>query len=95
MAQLIGRKWNLVIIATLLNEGPMGFSKIESEVEGISNKVLAESLRTLEEHGVINRDILSERPFRVEYSLTKQGAAFEPLIERVRYGDLQVTSTDT
>ncbi|QIB74421.1 helix-turn-helix transcriptional regulator [Halogeometricum borinquense] len=91
LAELIGRKWNLVIVAKLLHGGPMGFSELEAEIDGISNKVLAVSLQTLEDYDVVDREIVSERPFRVEYSLTQQGLAFESIIRRVREGDFQVT----
>jgi len=92
LADLIGRKWNLVIISRLLHGGPMGFSEIDDEIQGISNKVLSESLKRLEDHGVVDRAIVSERPFRVEYSLTQQGAAFESIITRVREGEFRLDS---
>jgi DNA-binding HxlR family transcriptional regulator len=80
-ASLIGRKWHPVIVHRLLDCGPLGFNDLESEVDGISSKVLSDSLDDLEESGVVNREIVSEKPVRVEYSLTERGADLEPVIE--------------
>jgi len=80
-ATLIGRKWHPVIVHRLLKSGPMGFNDLESEVDGISSKVLSDSLDDLEEAKLVDRAIISEKPFRVEYSLTERGADLETVIE--------------
>jgi len=80
-ATLIGRKWHPVIVHRLLESGPMGFNDLESEVDGISSKVLSDSLDDLEEAKLVDRTIISEKPFRVEYSLTERGADLESVIE--------------
>jgi DNA-binding HxlR family transcriptional regulator len=80
-ASLIGRKWHPVIVHRLLAEGPMGFNALEAEVDGISSKVLSDSLDDLEESQLVDREIVSEKPFRVQYSLTERGEDLEDVIE--------------
>jgi len=90
LAGVLGRKWNLVIIHHLLRNGPLGFSDLLGEIDDISSKVLSESLEKLEQSGFIDREIISERPFRVEYSLTTSGQTLELLINEVRARKLSV-----
>ncbi|MDF9746928.1 winged helix-turn-helix transcriptional regulator [Natrinema salsiterrestre] len=92
LSNVLGRKWNLVIIERLLANGPLGFSGLLEDIDGISSKVLSESLDDLEASGLVDREIVNERPIRVEYSLTQQGAALEWIIEKVREGSLTVTA---
>jgi DNA-binding HxlR family transcriptional regulator len=79
-ASLVGKKWHPVIVHRLLEDGPLGFNALKDEVDGISSKVLSDSLSDLEESGLVERAIVSEKPFRVEYSLTDRGADLEPVI---------------
>ncbi len=90
LAGVLGRKWNLVIVNRLLQDGPLGFSDLLDNIEEISSKVLSESLDDLEESGIVDRNIVSERPFRVEYALTKQAMPLESVIDSVREGTLAV-----
>ncbi len=78
--EVLGRKWHIRIVYHLLENGPMGFSALKDELEGISSKMLSESLTTLEEDSLVDRRIVSERPVRVEYSLTERGRALEPAV---------------
>ncbi|WP_188978234.1 winged helix-turn-helix transcriptional regulator [Halocalculus aciditolerans] len=79
-ASLVGKKWHPVIIARLLEDGPLGFSELESEVDGISSKVLSESLDDLGEKELVDRTVVNEKPVRVQYSLTEHGESLEPVI---------------
>ncbi|MFC6732518.1 MULTISPECIES: helix-turn-helix domain-containing protein [unclassified Haladaptatus] len=79
-ATILGKKWHPVIIHRLLKHGPSGFNALKAAVDGISSKVLSDSLENLEEFGLVNRAVVSEKPFRVEYSLTARGKSLEPLI---------------
>ena len=83
-ASLIGKKWHPVIVHRLLVNGPLGFNALKEEVDGISSKVLSDSLEDLEEKTLVNRAIVSEKPFRVEYSLTERGKSLEELIVAMR-----------
>ena len=86
MQTVVGRKWHPVIVSHLLEEA-LGFSDLKGRIDGISSKVLSESLADLEDAGLVCRDLLSDQPVRVEYSLTDRGAAMEPLVaEMVAWG---------
>lgn len=80
-ASLIGKKWHPVIIHRLLENGPLGFNDLKGEVDGISSKVLSDNLSDLEDASLVERTIISEKPFRVEYSLTERGEDLETVIE--------------
>ena len=79
-ATLIGKKWHPVIVHRLLENGPRGFNELQEDVDGISSKVLSDSLDDLEEKGLVDREIISEKPFRVQYSLTGHGESLQPVI---------------
>jgi DNA-binding HxlR family transcriptional regulator len=83
-ATLIGKKWHPVIVHRLLENGPLGFNALKEEVDGISSKVLSDSLDDLEEKTLVEREIVSEKPFRVEYSLSERGESLEPVIYAMR-----------
>lgn len=78
-AHLLARKWHPVIVHRLLDE-PKGFSELEGEIGEVSSAVLSNSLDDLEEKGLVERAVVSEEPFRVEYSLTEQGASLRPVV---------------
>jgi len=69
---------------TIIENGPLGFSALKRDVDGISSKVLSDSLDDLEEANIVDREIVSERPVRVEYSLTEFGRSLEPVIFSMR-----------
>ncbi|MBV0924459.1 helix-turn-helix transcriptional regulator [Halomicroarcula limicola] len=79
-ATLVGKKWHPVIVHRLLDGGPSGFNELKDDVDGISSKVLSDSLEDLQEKGLVAREVISEQPFRVHYSLTDRGASLEPVI---------------
>lgn len=83
-ASVLGKKWHLVILYRLTVSGPLGFSALHREIDGISSKVLSNSLAELESRGLIERRIINERPLRVEYSLTDCGRLFQPIITTIR-----------
>ena len=68
----VGDKWSLYIIATL-NDGPMRFTQIKRSVNGISQRMLTLTLRSLERDGLLTRTAYSTVPLRVEYQLTALG----------------------
>lgn len=82
-ATILGKKWHPVIIHRLITE-ERGFNDLQRAVDGISSKVLSDSLEQLEDHGLVAREVVSEKPFRVEYSVTERGASLEPVIESMR-----------
>jgi DNA-binding HxlR family transcriptional regulator len=83
-SSLICKKWHPVIIHRLLEDGPMGFNDLKDDVDGISSKVLSDSLEDLGDKRLVERDIISEKPFRVQYSLTEHGQSLQPVIFALR-----------
>ncbi|AOV95179.1 HxlR family transcriptional regulator [Nanohaloarchaea archaeon SG9] len=82
-ASIIAKKWHPVIIHRLLEIEEMGFNDLKKEVDGVSSKVLSESLDDLEEKGLIEREVISEKPVRVKYRLTEKGKALESVISEM------------
>jgi DNA-binding HxlR family transcriptional regulator len=65
----------------------MGFSELKEAVDGISSKVLSDVVEDLEQKELLDRAIISEKPFRVQYSLTDRGVDLRPVIEAMdRWG---------
>ena len=77
---LIGSKWKLLILRNLLVR-PWRFNELQKNLEGISQKVLTDSLRSMEADGIVNRTVFPEVPLRVEYSLSKLGESLRPVIK--------------
>ena len=78
--QLIGSKWKLLIMRNLLQR-PWRFNELHKSLEGISQKVLTDSLRSMEEDGIITRTVYPEVPPRVEYALSELGESMRPIIQ--------------
>ena len=70
--QIIGSKWKLLIIRNLLAR-PWRFNELQKDLEGISQKVLTDSLRSMEEDKIVVRTVFPEVPPHVEYSLSPLG----------------------
>ena len=77
---LIGSKWKLLIMRNLLVR-PWRFNELQRSLEGISQKVLTDSLRSMEEDGIITRTVYPEVPPRVEYALSELGETMRPIIK--------------
>ena len=78
--QLIGSKWKLLIMRNLLQR-PWRFIELRKYLEGISQKVLTDSLRSMEEDGIITRTVYPEVPPRVEYALSALGESMRPIMD--------------
>lgn len=68
----IGDKWTVLIVGAL-GEKALRFSELKRRIEGISQKMLTQTLRTLEEDGLITRTVIAQVPVKVEYQLTAAG----------------------
>ena len=77
---LIGSKWKLLIIRNLLQR-PWRFNELKKDLEGISQKVLTDSLRSMESDGLVIRTVYPEVPPRVEYSLSELGPTLKPILD--------------
>lgn len=75
----IGDRWTVLVVGTLA-DGPLRFSEIARRVDGVSQKMLTQTLRALERDGLVSRTVYPEVPPRVEYMLTDAGQTLhEPL----------------
>ncbi len=77
--QIIGNKWKLLIMRNLFSR-PWRFNELRKSLDGVSQKVLTDSLRQLESDGIILRTVYPEVPPRVEYSLTELGESMRPIL---------------
>lgn len=78
--QIIGSKWKLLIMRNLLQR-PWRFNELKKDLEGISQKVLTDSLRSMEADGIITRTVYPEVPPRVEYALSDLGESMRPIMD--------------
>lgn len=78
--QVIGSKWKLLILRNLLYR-PWRFNELKKNLEGISQKVLTDSLRAMESDGIVNRTVYAEVPPRVEYALNDLGETLRPILD--------------
>ncbi len=76
---LIGNKWKLLIIRDLI-DGTQRFGELKKSVTGISQKVLTDNLRSLENDGLLVRTVYAEVPPRVEYKLSELGETLGPVM---------------
>lgn len=76
---LIGSKWKLLILRNLLAR-PWRFNELKRDLAGISQKMLTDSLRSMEADGIITRTVYPEVPPRVEYALSELGESIRPVI---------------
>ena len=77
---IIGGKWKLLIIRNL-KERPWRFNELQRDIEGISQKVLTDSLRQMIDDGLVYRHDYQEIPQKVEYGLTELGKEMLPIID--------------
>ena len=77
---LIGSKWKLLIMRNLLAR-PWRFNELRKDLDGISQKVLTDSLRSMEADGLVVRTVYPEVPPRVEYALSDLGETMRPIIK--------------
>jgi DNA-binding HxlR family transcriptional regulator len=84
---LIGSKWRLPIIWALWKNKTLRYNELKRHVDGITNMVLSQSLKEMENQGLVVRKAYMEIPPRVEYSLTEAGEALVPSLESLaRWG---------
>ncbi len=91
--QMIGSKWKLLIMRNLLAR-PWRFNELQKDLDGISQKVLTDSLRSMEADGIITRTVFPEVPPRVEYSLSELGESMRPIIKSMEEWGLNYKNRD-
>ncbi|WP_066384734.1 winged helix-turn-helix transcriptional regulator [Anabaena sp. CA = ATCC 33047] len=77
--KVIGGRWKVLIIRELLS-GVQRFGELQRSLPGITQKMLTQQLRELEEDGIIHRQVYAQIPPKVEYSLTPLGASLQPIL---------------
>lgn len=93
--ELTSRKWTRAIIERLLANGSMRYSELGDSIDGISDKVLSETLEELEAYELVDREVIDDRPVKVEYSLTEAGAGLEDVMEAVqKWAEAHLTSEE-
>ena len=91
---IIKGKWKVLILQHLMS-GPMRFEILKKTIGQVSQKVLTEQLRDLEEKGLIIRTVYAEIPPRVEYSLSDIGYSLKPLLDSmITWGNYYKTTKD-
>ncbi|MFJ4234241.1 winged helix-turn-helix transcriptional regulator [Cellulosimicrobium cellulans] len=81
----IGARWTIFVITALFDQGrPMRFTELKHHIEGITPKVLTETLRALETDGLVLRTDRGGNPRHVEYALTKLGHSLQVPLSAVR-----------
>lgn len=82
----IGDRWSMLVLCTLAEGGTLRFSALKSRIEDISQRMLAQTLRRLEQDGLLSRTVYPTNPPRVDYALTPLGKSLlEPVHELVRW----------
>lgn len=85
---LMGDRWKMLIVRDLLT-GTKRFGELKKSLTGISQKVLTQHLRAMEESGLVNRKVYAEVPPRVEYSLTGLGESLKLIHDAMwQWGEL-------
>jgi len=78
--ELIGKRWSGAILRTLCG-GPLRFAELAKRIPGMSDRLLSERLKELEEAGLIDRDVPDDSPVRVVYRLTEKGGDLTPVLD--------------
>jgi len=81
--ELIGKRWSGAIIGAL-EEGPMRFSELCKAVPGLSDRLLSQRLKELEDAGVVHRSVQEGSPVRVTYGLSEKGMDLQPALAELR-----------
>lgn len=78
---IIRSKWQVLILRDLLMNGTMRFKELQRSIGKVSQKVLTDNLRAMEDFGIVHREVFAEVPPRVEYSLTETGRTLQPVLD--------------
>lgn len=81
--ELIGKRWTGAILSAL-TERSLRFGELAKAVPGLSDRLLSQRLRELEEEGLVRREVEAGTPVRVTYSLTEKGAGLGPAIGELK-----------
>lgn len=89
-SDLLSKKWTLLMIRILLG-GKKRFGEFKQQLPDVSDRLLSERLKELEDLGIIYRTVHNTKPVLIEYELSAKGLALEPVVEAVQnWGDIWV-----
>ena len=92
---ILGDKWTLLVIRDLF-AGKSTYGEFQSSPEGIPTNILADRLKRLAMHGLIEKTPYQERPVRYSYRLTKTGRSLAPVLKAmVDWGNRNITGTES
>lgn len=80
---LLGKKWTGLIIRVLMG-GPKRFKEIKQQIPDMSDRMLTERMKELEESGILIRHVYPDIPVRIEYTLSEKGEELEPVIVSIQ-----------
>ncbi len=81
---IIGARWKVLILHELL-QGVRRFNELHRALIGITQKMLTQQLRELEQDGIVHREVYQQVPPKVEYSLTELGCTLEPILDAMHH----------
>jgi DNA-binding HxlR family transcriptional regulator len=81
--ELVGRRWTGAILSVLM-DGPLRFSEVAQAVPELSDRLLSERMKELEARGIVERNVISGPPVRVEYGLSEMGRELEPALSELQ-----------
>lgn len=81
---VIGERWTALLLRDLLRHGPRRFQDFQVSLPGVAPNTLSARLKAMEDDGLVERVLYSERPMRLEYALTEKGRSLGPVIKAMR-----------
>jgi len=80
---VLANKWTMLVMGAL-GDGPLRFGALRRRLDGITQKMLTQTLRTLERDGLVTRSITPTVPVRVDYELTELGQSLVPILQQLK-----------
>jgi DNA-binding HxlR family transcriptional regulator len=83
----VGDKWSVYVVGSL-SDGPLRFNELKRRIEGISQRMLTLTLKSLERDGLVTRTVFPTVPARVDYELTRLGRTLlEPVLALAKWSE--------
>ena len=83
MLDRVGDRWTVLVVGALSN-GPLRYSELRKRIDGVSQKMLTQTLKNLEADGLVTRAVFPTVPVTVEYALTPLGESLAPALDALR-----------
>ena len=90
---IFGGKWKPRLLCIIANDEPIRYQKLKEQMENISDTALTDSLKELQNAGIVKRHQFNEMPLRVEYSLTSKGETLIPVLNKISAWAIQNSSS--